>query len=79
MHPFRATIVGIAASLAAVAVSYPHDLTYDQRVACQRSIEAVYWENRAWPSGRSQPKPHLDEVMPQVGRSRKVLAKTDQG
>ena len=72
MHPFRATIVGIAASLAAVAVSYPQDLTFDQRVACQRSIEAVYWENRAWPSGRSQPKPHLDEVMPRSAVAAKV-------
>jgi hypothetical protein len=40
-------------------------LTLDERVAYQRAIEAVYWRHRLWPKENPQPKPALDEVVPE--------------
>jgi hypothetical protein len=34
-----------------------------ERIACQRAIEAVYWEHTDWPRGENTPKPSLGEVM----------------
>ena len=38
-------------------------LTFEDRVAAQRAIEAVYHQRRLWPEGNPQPKPPLDDVM----------------
>src|ERR1700745_314762 len=40
-------------------------LTFAQRVAYQRAIEAVYWRHRIWPKERQDPKPSLEAVMSQ--------------
>src|SRR5437660_10039622 len=37
-------------------------LTFQERVAYQRSIEDVYWRHRIWPRERPDPKPSLDAV-----------------
>ena len=39
-------------------------LTFADRVAAQRAIEAVYHRQRLWPKDNPQPKPTLDEVLP---------------
>ncbi|MBI1761087.1 MAG: hypothetical protein HYR56_06580 [Acidobacteria bacterium] len=39
-------------------------LTFEDRVAAQRAIEAVYHRQRLWPTDNPQPKPALDEVLP---------------
>jgi hypothetical protein len=40
-------------------------LTLDERVAYQRAIEQVYWRHRIWPNENPQPKPPLDDVVPE--------------
>jgi hypothetical protein len=40
-------------------------LTLDERVAYQHAIEDVYWQHRFWPKENPQPKPALDEVVPE--------------
>jgi hypothetical protein len=40
-------------------------LTLDERVAYQRAIEEAYWRHRLWPKENPQPKPALDEVVPE--------------
>src|SRR5262245_2234020 len=47
-------------------------LTFEQRVAYQRSIEEVYLGHRFWPKGRPDPKPSLDAVMSQAQLEKKV-------
>ena len=47
-------------------------LTFAERVAYQRAIEEVYWRHRTWPKERSDPKPSLDTLMPQVQIEKKV-------
>ena len=47
-------------------------LTFADRVACQRSIEEVYWRHRIWPKDRLDPKPSLNEVMSQAQLEKKV-------
>jgi hypothetical protein len=37
----------------------------EERVAYQRAIEEVYWRHRLWPKENPQPKPSLDELMPE--------------
>jgi hypothetical protein len=39
-------------------------LTFEDRVEAQRAIEEVYWRHRLWPKENPQPKPPLDEMMP---------------
>src|SRR6476646_4201863 len=52
----------------------PRNLTFAERVAYQRAIEAVYWRHRIWPEERPDPKPPLDSVMSQAQLERKVAA-----
>src|SRR5437764_10892002 len=47
-------------------------LTFAERVAYQRAIEAVYWRHRIWPKERPDPKPALDAVMSQPQIEKKV-------
>ncbi len=47
-------------------------LTFEDRVAAQRTIEAVYWRHRIWPEENPQPKPPLDEVLPDEAIRAKV-------
>lgn len=47
-------------------------LTFEERVAAQRAIEEVYWRHRIWPKENPQPKPSLDEVMPEEALRAKV-------
>ena len=42
----------------------PAGISFEERVAAQRSIEEVYWRHRIWPKGNPQPKPPLSTVMP---------------
>src|ERR1700688_3133084 len=55
-------------------ISHPAaaELTFAQRVAYPRAIEAVYWRHRIWPAQRPDPKPSLDAVMSQAQIERKV-------
>jgi hypothetical protein len=41
-------------------------------VAAQRAIEAVYHRHRLWPTDNPQPKPSLDEVLPEAALRAKV-------
>jgi hypothetical protein len=54
--------IPLAERAASVALQ---SLTLDERVAAQRAIEEVYWRHRLWPKENPQPKPPLDEVMPE--------------
>jgi hypothetical protein len=47
-------------------------LTFEDRVEAQRAIEAVYWRRRVWPEGNPQPKPPLDQVLPDEAIRAKV-------
>src|SRR5262245_14054912 len=50
-------------------------LTFQQRVAFQRSIEEVYWRHRIWPGNREKRpdlKPSFDAVMPEAQLEKKV-------
>ena len=47
-------------------------LTFEDRVAAQRAIEEVYHRHRLWPKENPQPKPPLDEVMPEAAIRAKV-------
>src|SRR5262249_23107760 len=47
-------------------------LSFAERVAYQRAIEAVYWRHRIWPKERPDPKPALDTVMSQAELEKKV-------
>jgi hypothetical protein len=39
-------------------------LTMEERIACQRAIEEVYWRHRIWPKDNAKPKRALDQVVP---------------
>jgi hypothetical protein len=47
-------------------------LSFEDRVAAQRAIEAVYHRHRLWPADNPQPKPALDEVLPEAALRAKV-------
>src|SRR6266516_2156619 len=47
-------------------------LTFEERVAYQRTIEEVYWGHRIWPKERPDPKPSLDVVMSTAQIEKKV-------
>ena len=47
-------------------------LTVGDRIDCQRAIEEVYWRYRIWPKANPQPKPTLDQVMPDSAIRAKV-------
>lgn len=62
---------GKAETATAVSQSLP-PLTVADRVACQTSIEEVYWQYRLWPAQNPGPKPTLAEVMPNATIEAKV-------
>src|SRR5262245_25466978 len=41
----------------------PRELSFEERVQYQRSIEEVYWQHRIWPAENQQPKPPLSAMM----------------
>ena len=47
-------------------------LTFEERVAAQRAIEAVWWNHRTWPVENRKPKPRLAEVMSDAALRAKV-------
>src|SRR5439155_11435524 len=48
------------------------DLTLEDRVRAQRAIEQVYWNHRIWPGENPQPKPPLEQVIPDAAIRAKV-------
>jgi hypothetical protein len=54
------------------ASSKRQTLSFEDRVAAQRAIEAVYHRHRLWPTDNPQPKPALDEVLPEAALRAKV-------
>lgn len=81
----RARLIALCAVLLITAVAVfntgaPHGhargkhrlLTFEDRVAAQRAIEAVYHRQRIWPKDNPQPKPALDEVLPEAALRAKV-------
>ncbi len=40
------------------------DISFEDRVAAQRAIEQVYWNQRIWPKENPGPKPPLSAVLP---------------
>src|SRR5262245_52356370 len=65
----------VGQSLGADSTSAPHRiLTFEDRVAAQRSIEGVYWKHRVWPKGNQSPKPQLSDVVSDSMLVSKVLA-----
>ncbi len=54
------------------AADAKRSLTFEDRVAAQRAIEEVYWRRRIWPKENPQPKPPLDQVMPDAAIRAKV-------
>lgn len=47
-------------------------LSVEERVACQRAIEEVYWRHILWPKENPSPKPQLKEVMSEEELRKKV-------
>ena len=68
----RATLV--LSSL--IAVTAPHawarELTFEERVTAQKTIEQVYWNHRTWPETNRGPKPPLSRVLPDAAIRAKV-------
>src|SRR5437764_788357 len=48
---------------AASSTVFQRTLTFAERVAYQRAIEAVYWRHRIWPKENPRPKPPLDAIV----------------
>jgi len=42
--------------------SYSTNLSFEDRVACQKAIEKVYWNYRLWPKENHYPKPAFDSL-----------------
>jgi N-acetylneuraminic acid mutarotase len=49
-------------------------LTFDDRLACQTAVEAVYWQQRIWPESNPGPKPELNEVISEA----QIAARIDE-
>lgn len=47
-------------------------LSFEARMACQRSIEEVYWKHTIWPEENTSPKPPLSEVISEDELRKKV-------
>ena len=63
--PMASAVVKSAHGSGRAASGGTQSLTLDERVAYQRAIEQVCWRHRLWPKGNPQPKPALDEVVPE--------------
>ena len=66
----------VLAALFVVAVTAPaiaRSLSFEERVAAQQSIEAVYWRHRIWPAANPAPKPALSAVLSEQEIRAKVL------
>ncbi len=61
-----------AARRSQAASAKRQSLSFEDRVAMQRAIEEVYWRHRIWPRDNPQPKPTLDEVLPEAALRAKV-------
>ena len=59
-------LVGLPAGIEAA------ELGLDERVACQRAIEDVYWRHRLWPEQNPGPKPTLAAVLSETTLQAKV-------
>ncbi len=62
----------VAAACFAAPTSQARDLSFDERVAAQETIEQVYWNHRIWPKENPGPKPPLSAVMPAEALRAKV-------
>jgi hypothetical protein len=40
-------------------------LDFERRVDAHRAVERVLWERRIWPESNPEPKPPLEEVLPE--------------
>ena len=71
-----ATISALAFAVQPATAGGARGRTFDlsDRVAAQRSIEAVYWDYREWPSQNSALKPSLDQAVPASAIRDKALA-----
>jgi len=67
-------VIALAATIAVTSRSAARArrLSFEDRVAAQRAIEAVYHRHRLWPTDNPQPKPALDEVLPEAALRAKV-------
>jgi len=41
-------------------------VSFEERVACQRAIEHVYWNHRLWPKGNVGPRPSFETSIPEA-------------
>lgn len=79
-HHRQSTVACVVALLFVIALAMTkasatrsiRSLTFEDRVAAQRAIEAVYHQQRIWPKDNPQPKPSLDEVLPESALRAKV-------
>src|ERR1700709_1087516 len=55
----------------AVASGLEHGLSFEDRVACQTSIEEVYYRHRIWPADNPTPKPSFASVVSNSPGARK--------
>lgn len=51
---------------------YYKGLSMDERIACQRTIEEVYWQHRIWPKDNNALKPVLQDELPYSALVQKV-------
>jgi len=67
-------VIALAATIAVTSRSAARArrLSFEDRVAAQRAIEAVYHRHRLWPTDNPQPKPALDEVLAEAALRAKV-------
>jgi len=67
-------VIALAATIAVTShgAARARQLSFEDRVASQRAIEAVYHRHRIWPKDNSQPKPSLDEMLPEAALRAKI-------
>lgn len=58
--------------LSASGTGAEHELTFEERVACQTAIEEVYFRHRLWPQDNPGPKPTFAAAVAKAAITRKV-------
>ena len=57
------------------ASAVTRELNFDDRLACRRAVEEVYWRHRIWPASNPGPKPPLAAVLP----AERLAARVEDG
>ncbi len=65
-------VLAASKSITSHSAARARQLSFEDRMAPQCAIEAVYHRDRLWPKDNPQPKPELYEVLPEAARRAKT-------